>query len=402
MSAAARLAGAALLGAALLAGCFESDEERALGAYRDRDYDTARTLATRIAEEGNPRGFELLALMAAQGLGGEVDFAAALALVERAIALDPSYRSSRETIEGHIEARAEAAERAFASGRYEPARVLSAPLAASGHEAGAALHARLHTGQYVALDGSAMSWRDFLDRCSGNTRRETGDAEAAFAAECRGKPAVWEGVVSGRSGERLLMKMAPGRLRARHDLALDLAEAPDPALAAPGTKVRFEGVVAARGDAYHPDLLADARVLGRAALSPEEEARKRERESARELQLVMSACRKMLVTAFRARHAPGWIEELRERASAEERQRIRPYYYFGIDTPAEGYRRLDDGSWRARVVGYVRVLSPNDQISSITDFVALCRVDADHASKPREAAKGTVTFESVSEPRFES
>jgi hypothetical protein len=108
------------------------------------------------------------------------------------------------------------------------------------------------------------------------------------------------------------------------------------------------------------------------------------------------------MTAFRASHAPAWIEELKARASEEERQRIRLYFYFGVDTPAEGYRRLDDGSWRARVEGYVRVLSPNDQISSITDFVALCLVDADHAAKPREAAKGTVTFESVSEPRYES
>ena len=211
--------GAALaLCAVLLAGCFESDEERAVAAYRDHEYAIARTLARNLADADNPRGFELLALMTAQGLGGEMDFAAAFALADRAIALDASYDPSRTTIESFIDATATSAEAAFTAGQYDRARALAEPLEAFGHASGGALVNRLITGGYVALDGSAMSWRAFWNECSGNTRREAdaGDAETS-AARCGDKPAVWDGVVVSRKNDTLLVKMDPGRRRARRE-----------------------------------------------------------------------------------------------------------------------------------------------------------------------------------------
>ena len=146
-----RIGAALALCAVLLVGCFESDEERAVAAYRDDEYAIARTLAHKLADADNPRGFELLALMTAQGLGGEMDFAAAFALAERAIALDASYEPSRATIESFIDATATSAEAAFAAGHYDRARALAEPLEAFGHAGGGALVNRLITGGYVAL-----------------------------------------------------------------------------------------------------------------------------------------------------------------------------------------------------------------------------------------------------------
>ena len=108
------------LGFLPLTACFESDEERAVSAYRDHDYETARPLAQTLAEAGAPRGYELLALMTAQGLGADMDFAKAFDLAESAIALDASYESTRATIESFVEATASSAEAAFAAGQYGP------------------------------------------------------------------------------------------------------------------------------------------------------------------------------------------------------------------------------------------------------------------------------------------
>ncbi|MDP6953422.1 MAG: hypothetical protein QGF53_11765 [Alphaproteobacteria bacterium] len=62
-----------------LGACFESDEERAVRAYTERDHETAQELARELAAADNPRGFDLLALMAAQGMGQPVYFEQALA-----------------------------------------------------------------------------------------------------------------------------------------------------------------------------------------------------------------------------------------------------------------------------------------------------------------------------------
>ena len=99
-----------------LGGCFESDEERASRAYTERDYETAQELSRELADAGNPRGFDLLALMAAQGMGQPVDFQQAFANAERAIALDPGYASTRDAILARIEHNMASAQRNFDAG----------------------------------------------------------------------------------------------------------------------------------------------------------------------------------------------------------------------------------------------------------------------------------------------
>ena len=95
MRRAASAARALAVCAALAAGaCREDDEERAARAYDSFDFATARALAAEIAAAGNPRGHELLALMAAQGLGQPVDYAGALAAIDRAVAGDGAFAST--------------------------------------------------------------------------------------------------------------------------------------------------------------------------------------------------------------------------------------------------------------------------------------------------------------------
>ncbi len=385
------------LGLLSLAGCFESDEERAVSAYRDHDYDTARILAQDLAESGGPRGYELLALMTAQGLGGDMDFAKAFELAGRAIAIDASYQPTRATIESFVEATAASSEAAFAAGQYDRARALAEPLDAFGHAGGSAMVNRLITGGYVALDGSAMSWRAFWSECSGNTRNES-DAKASdtFDARCGDKSAVWDGVVVGQRNEVLLVKMEPGRRRARHDLALTLAAAPASGLAERGEKIRFSGTIAAAGDASRPDRLRDARVIGPGLLTPEETAQKQtlERES------VVGACRRLINQAIRTSHAPDWTHALRESLPEVEQKRLRFYTFIGIDSPAKEFLRRENGGWLARLTGHATIQAHNAQTASTQDFLVACEVDADHRTKPRGEALGSVTFEELSEPRF--
>ena len=387
-----------LLVALALAGCFESDEERALAAYADHDYSTARQLAATISEVGNPRGHELLALMDAQGLGGSIDFAAAFGYVELAIALDPSYETSRATIEDYAERTALSAQAAFDAGEFERARALAAPLAAIGHDGGAALTNRLITGGYVVLDGSAMSWRTFLDLCSGNTRNESAaDPDADFAANCQGREAVWDGVVVNLKERTLHLKMDPGRERAHQDLMVDLAETAEAALAVRGSEIRFHGVIGERGDASRPDRLVEARILGPGLRTPEEEAR----EVALEHQAVIGACRRLINEAFRGSHAPQWTHELRARLTAGQRRRLRFYSFIALDAPPLAFAGDRDQGYRARLSGHATIQAHNDQTASDQDFVVDCRVEGDHRGKSRGESLGSITFESLSEPNFD-
>jgi hypothetical protein len=381
-----------------LSACFESEEEQALAAYSDHDYAGARRLAGEIADGGNPRGHELLALMDAQGLGGPTDFAAAMAHIDRAIALDPTFTASHGVIEDYMTRSAESAWAAFESGEYERAKALAEPLATIGHADGEALTNLLITGGYVALDGSAMSWRAFLDQCSGGTRNDAiDDPEAAFEVECRDTAVVWDGVLVNRRDRTLYIKMDPGRRRALQDLVIALADDADPSMVERGRKIRFSGIVAARGDDSHPDQLLDGRILGPGLLTPEEIARDLELER----QAVVGACRRLINTALRTDHAPQWTRDLRSRLTGKERRRLRFYSFIALNSPALAFDGNRDDGYRARLSGHATIQAHNDQTASTQDFVVDCEVVGDHRSKGRGETFGSVTFESLSEPRFD-
>lgn len=383
----------------LAGGCFESDEERALAAYDRRDYAEAWHLAQTLADAGNPRGHELRALMAAQGLGTAIDFAGAFAAIDEAVAIDPSYAASRARLDDFVERTATRAQAAFDAAAWEHAMALAAPLEAFGHEAGAALANRLVTGGYVALPGSAMAWRAFWNDCAGNTRRDGADAGASvFAERCRGKTAVWDGTVSAHRGDTLLLRMRPGRPRARHDLALHLRRPADPTLAAVGGKVRFRGTVEARGDSQRPDVLADAEVLGPAALTPTERARALTLARGK----AAGACRRLLYDRFLGVDAPAWTRSWRASLPAAERDRLRLYTFVAIDSPPAAYERDGDGGWRARLVGRATVQAPNAQIASVSEFVALCRIEPAPDAVRSADLTGTIAFERLAEPRMGS
>jgi hypothetical protein len=393
---------AALWLAALFAGCGESDEERALAAYRNADYAQALSLATALAEAGQARGHELLALMAAQGFGQDPDFATAHAHAAAAAALDEAYAGLPQDVSASIDARFATAERTFADGNYERARALAAPLAAHGHGAGDSLYRRLFAGNYLILDGSAMSWRGFRDRCSGMARRESGDDDATFAADCAGKAVVWQGEVTAVRRDSISLKMTPGRNRVRYDVILEMAEPVSPELARRRARMRFAGTIAARGDASRPDRLSDGRLLGPGVLTAEEIAETRSADEARQRGAAMEACRRIVRERMAREHAPPWIAELMASLSDVERRAARVYYFFGIHTGIDAMQRSEDGGWEARIEGYARAASPNHQISSISDFVADCQVNPDHAAALDDAGRGSVTFVSISEPRRES
>ncbi len=393
----------ALLALALLAalvGCREGDEERALAAYDAGDFDKAARLAAALASENNPRGYELQALLAAQGLGRGRDFAAAVSLIDAAIALDPSYRDSRARIDTLVERTAHQAGDAFAAEDWDRALALAQPLAAFGHETGASLTRKLVTGGYVALPGSAMAWRDFWNDCAGNTRRS--DAERtrrAFAERCRGKEVVWDGTIAGRRSDALIfVRMDPGRPRARYDLTLQLHERPEAALAVAGRKVRFRGAIEARGGPAQPDRLIDAELLGTAPRSVEEEKQALQRARGK----AAGACRRLLYDRFRGADAPEWTRTWRASLTEDERQRLRLYMFVAIESPPEAYIRDADGHWSARITGHVAVQAPNAQISSTSEFVALCRLDPAPENAPSRTLTGSMAFERLDPPRFTS
>lgn len=386
--------------AGCLAGCLESGEERAARAYDSFDFATARALAAEAAAEGSARGRELLALMAAQGLGRPVDYAEAFAEIDRAIALDPAYADTRAAIEARIAAARADAERAFAEGRHDRAYALARPLAAFGDEAGAALETALVTGHHVALPGSDMSWRAFRERCSGANRYEDeSEAAAVFDSECQGRAAVWDGVVSRVQGGEMRVKMRPGRAGSRPDLALELAAEPDRALALPGAKVRFAGTVAARGEPGRPDRLAAARVLGPAPLTPEESAR----AEAQLRHAVAGACQRLAAAAFRADHMPEWAAETERRVVAGGSPRSRAFsLHVGVSSGLDVFQPAPDGGWRGVFDGSVAIQSAVARAAQVTEFTAECALDSDYRKGVNPAGHGAFAFLAMSEPRVES
>ena len=264
-------AGLACLLALTLTGCFESNEEKADRAYANYDFETAHVLARELVAEGNPHGYELLALMAAQGLGRPIDYGEAFELAEKAEALDPAYARARKAIAEHIDAKVTAAQAAFDAEDFERAYALTEPLARHGHPDGLALRKALVVGHYVLLPGSDMSWLEFWNTCSGNTRFVTNEqSHQAFAEQCVDRHAVWDGTVIRVGGGQADIKMQPGRPGPRHDLTLKLAGEAPKELTAPGGKVRFGGVIAERGTPAKPDILVEARLIEPAPMNGEE------------------------------------------------------------------------------------------------------------------------------------
>lgn len=394
------LAAAALACLAALGGCLETAEERAVRAYDSHDFEAARALAAELAAEGNPRGHELLALMAAQGLGGPVDYGAALAAVDRAAAIDAGYGSARAAVRERIAADRAAAESAFADERYEIAFRLAGPLAAFGDEAGAALKTRLITGHYVALPGSAMPWRAFWETCAGNVRFEDEDAgRKAFDENCRGRAAVWDGTVMRRQGNIVRVKMRPGRPGARADLDLELDGEPDPALVRPGVKARFAGVVAERGTPARPDRLASARLVGPAPLT------RAEAESAetRTRQTVAGACQKLAAEAYRAAHMPEWALETERIVVARGSPSSRAFsLQVGITSPIDRFERAPGGGWRGAFDGTVSIQSTVARASQIVGFTAECELGPGYRKGDPPAAHGALRFVAMSIPLTDS
>jgi hypothetical protein len=233
-------------------------------------------------------------------------------------------------------------------------------------------------------------------------RREGGGDEDMFAAECAGQAVVWQGEVTAVRRDSVSLKMTPGRSRVRYDVILEMAEPVSPELARRRARMRFAGTVAGRGDASRPDRLSDGRLLGPGVLTAEEIAKTRSADEARQRGAAMEACRRIVRERMAREHAPPWIAELMASLSDVERRAARVYYFFGIHTEIDAMQRSEDGGWQARIEGYARAASPNHQISSITDFVADCHVNSDHAAALDDAGRGSITFVTISEPRRES
>lgn len=378
---------------AALGGCFESDEERAARAYMERDYATAQRLAHALAEADNAHGADLLALMAAQGMGQQVDYAQALAHADRARALDAAYASTRALVLERMTANMATAEASFARGDYARALSLAEPLAAFGHASGAQLLNTLITGHYVALPGSEMSWRDFWSQCSGSERGEDNQAaDAAFAASCAGRRVVWDGHVIRSDGATIAIKMRPGRRASRNDLILRLAAPGDAATVVNATKIRFAGIIEARGNANRPDVLGEARVVGAAPLSAAEEAQQRRAAKHQ----VIRACQTLAKDRYGAEHLPQWAIDVKEEIRA---RRIWHRAAFGlmlrIDSTPDAFVPRPDGGWHAVFDGHVTLHSSIAGITEVYAYTAECTIGACQAA----ADCGSLSFLSVSGPK---
>jgi len=386
--------------ALLLAGCFESDEERASQAYTEYDFVTALALAKKIADEDNPRGYELLALMAAQGLGQPIEFADAFELADKAAALDPTYQNTRDTIAGLITAKAEAAAVAFEAEDYERAYALTEPLAAYGHEKGVTLKKTLIIGHYVALPGSDLSWLSFWNICSGNTRFTTNEqSNQAFAEQCSNRQAVWDGTVVRTINGEAYVKMNPGRPGARHDLTLRLSGAAPAALMVPGSKVRFGGVIAERGTPARPDILVEARLIGPAPMN-DDESRRAEVDKIR---AVMRACQELAEARFRENHMPDWAIEVEAKVRAGGSPRSRAFSLFvGVVSEANVFQRTDDGGWHGVWSGTVTIQSVVARTAQVTSFSADCRMDPQFKRGAPPEDHGSLAFVSITEPKVSS
>jgi hypothetical protein len=383
-----------------LGACSESDADKAAAAYDRGDFETALSLAGALAEADDPRGLELLALMAAQGLGRAVDYREAFELIDRAIRIDESYAATRAAIEARIGANTAALAKAFESGDYQRAYDLAVPLAAYGAADSAALLDTLITGNYVRLAGSELSWRQFWEACSGNIRYET-DAVATsqFETRCAGRRAVWDGVVIRASSSDIEIKMTPGRPAAHTDVTLALAEAPDPALARPGHKVRFSGRIAGRGTPSRPDMLAEAVVVGPAPLTAEEV----ERQETIQVQAVMNACQTLVEARFRAEFMPQWAADVEAQVRSWGSPRSRAFSLFvGITSEKDAFARGADGAWHGTFDGTVTIQSVVARTAQVTEFTAACTIDEAYRRGDVPAEHGTLAFLHVAEPLVES
>lgn len=385
-----------------LSGCFESDEERATRAYEDHDFAAAHNLADNLAQAGNPRGYQLLSLMAAQGLGRAIDFHHALELADSAAALDPAYAGARDAVTAQIEAMGKAAETAFEHEDYDRALALADPLAAFGHDAGTTLQRRLITGHYVALPGSALSWRTFWNSCGGNMRHETdARSEQVFAADCQGRTVIWDGTVVRTIKDTVHVKMTPGRPGARQDLALTLAEPGDAgadgnaALTAPGAKLRFSGVIAERGTPTRADKLSDVRLLGAAPRSAGEEAR----GDGAQIHAVLAACRKLAEVGYRRDHMGEWTAETQRQMRAGGRAGDRAYVLaVEITSDETALTRDAGGGWRGTLEGTATMRLIVARVASVTKFTIDCTIDDGWRHGAVAADHGTVAFLTVAEP----
>jgi hypothetical protein len=389
----AGILGALALG---LAGCFESDEERAADAYAAYDFETAHRLAEKIAHDGNPRGYELLALMAAQGLGRPIDYSAAFTLAEKAAALNADYADTRDIVDDHIKATAEAAQAAFDAEDYERAYALAEPLAKHGLEPGVALRKTLITGNYVALPGSDMSWRTFWNTCSGNTRFDTNErSNQAFIEQCGNRKAVWDGTVVRTLNGEAYVRMTPGRPGARHDLTLRLAGEAPAELMKPGSKVRFGGVIAERGTPARPDILIEARLSEPAPLT-DDESRRVEIDKVR---AVMRACQELAEARFRETYMPDWAAEVEAKVRAGGSPRSRAFSLFvGVVSEADVFERTEDGGWRGVWSGTVTIQSVVARTAQVTNFTADCQMDPLFKRGALPEDHGALDFVSISEP----
>jgi len=393
-------AGLACVLAVILTSCFESDEERATRAYADYDFQTAQALAQKIAGEDNPRGYELLALMAAQGLGRPIDYSEAFGLADKAATLDQTYLATRDTVSAHIEATAEAAQAAFDAEDYDRAYALTEPLATYGHDAGMTLRKALVVGHYIALPGSDISWRRFWNTCSGNTRFDTNErSEEAFAEQCGDRQAVWDGTVVRTLNGQAYVKMSPGRPGARHDLTLRLAGDAPAELMVPGSKVRFGGVIAERGTPARPDILIEARLIEPAPMN-DDESRRAEVDKIR---AVMRACQELAEVRFRENHMPDWAIEVEAKVRAGGSPRSRAFSLFvGVVSEADVFQPTDDGGWRGVWSGTVTIQSVVARTAQVTKFTADCQMDPSFKRGMTPEDHGSLAFVSITEPKVDS
>jgi len=362
---AARRGGSALLLLGLLAGCFESEEEAAVSAFRDRDYDRAARLADSLAEDNHPRGYEIQALLAAQGIGVPQDFARATALMDEAVALDPAYDSSRSLILERVRATEKAAEAALDRGDHANALRLARPLADYGSDTGREILDRLYSDHQVLLPGSDLTWRAFWNRCSGSIRDEDeATGTARFQSECLGRRIVWDGtIVRAREGE-ITVKMRPGRSRAPQDLVLDMIDAPEDPIETFGRKVRFAGIVAGRGSVSKPDRLEQAAVLGPAWMTRADEAEAEQKAA----DSVRTACVDLLTHLYKTSHAPAWVGAARRRAEENDWPEQPMAFSIRITSPDDAFRQQADESWRADVEGVASIILARVKPSRYTEI----------------------------------
>lgn len=392
-----RICSATFLCALLLtSGCFKNDEQRASDAYQAYDFETAGKLALKLAGENKAFGFELLALMAVQGLGKPADIAEAYSWVERALVIDPGYDQLRGQIDQHVEESLNAAESAFDGAEYSRALNLALPASEFGNLRALGLVEDLLLGQYVPFKNSELSWRDFWRECSGNTRFDTpSEAVQVFNDKCAGRTIVWDGVVTQSTADSVMIKMKPGRARVRHDIVLQLAHEPDRSLFRGRKKLRFRGVIQARGDDTRPDHLNGGFVMGLAPLTRLEKADLPDFEK----QDVMTVCQKLALVKLETNYMPSWSLNLSEEIKEVSARGRNFFIYAGITSEENVFKREQDGSWRARFEGQFTVHSVAARLGTSADFIAECTIEGGRDEGSPMENYGSVLIVSVSEVR---